>query len=438
MNKSQQFIKSVSHPHVTAVKSNTPAQYKDRKHQYLADRRMLFDEQRDYLATDYVKARVQGLNPDNFYEWVETEIRLSDVSTQSVTAFDSKEYDNFKEILFRSRAIDYIPMGAYVETMGSYWMVVNPGNMSSPTTNAVIARCRAHWTFYDEYGNIRWEPLVIDHRTMLSNRNESPENLVLMEGYFNVKCQKNTNTVKLRDNQRMILGSYAYHITGFTDFFEEFTGDDESAHVINLTVRREEPEEHDDLVNHIADGLLYTWSAEITGSGSVLVDGETTLTADMLMNGKGFSDRELPMTWSWSSSDESVATVNADGIVRGISEGSAVITANLAENPDLAATFTISVNAGSEAVRFVGTVPPFIAQYSKIVLNAVHEVNGEATEDPLEWSFTGADPENWTAAVSDGGRSCTVACDSPASEPLIVTVSYGGKSASVSIKLLGY
>lgn len=438
MNRSQKFIKSVSHPGVTSVKSNIPAQYKDRRHQYLADRRTLFDEQRDYLATDYVKARVQGLNPDNFYEWVETEIRLSDVSTQSVTAFDSKEYDNFKEILFRSRAIDYIPVGAYVETMGSYWMVVNPGNMSAPTTNAVIARCRAHWTFYDDYGNIQWEPLVIDRRTMLSNRNESPENLVLMEGYFNVKCQKNTNTVKLRDNQRMILGSYAYHITGFTDFFEEFTGDDESAHVINLTVRREEPEEHDDLVNHIADGLLYTWSAEITGSGSVLVDGETTLTADMLMNGKGYSDRELPMTWSWSSSDESVATVNADGIVRGISEGSAVITANLAENPDLAATFTISVNAGSDAVRFVGTVPPFIAQYSEIVLNAVHEVNGEATEDPLEWSFAGAGPENWAATVSGDGLSCMVACNSPASEPLIVTVSYGGKSASVSIKLLGY
>lgn len=439
MNQSQKFIKSVSHPGVTAVKSNTPAQYKDRKHQYLADRRTLFDEQRDYLATDYVKARVQGLNPDNFYEWVETEIRLSDVSTQSVTAFDSKEYDNFKEILFRSRAIDYIPVGAYVETMGSYWMVVNPGNMSSPTTNAVIARCRAHWSFYDEYGNIQWEPLVIDRRTMLSNRNESPENLVLMEGYFNVKCQKNANTVKLRDNQRLILGSYAYHITGYTDFFEEFTGDDESAHVINLTVRREEPEEHDDLVNHIADGLLFTWEAEITGPGSVSIGKETGLTAHMLKNGENVpGSAVLPMTWNWSSSDETVAVVDADGIVRGVSEGEAVITANLSQNPDLAAAFTISVNAGSEAVRFVGTVPPFIAQYSEITLSAVHEVNGEATEDPMEWSFTGADPEDWTAFINPNGMQCEIACNSPAAEPLTVTVSYGGKSASVSIKLMGY
>ena len=58
MNASQKYIKSVSHPGVTQVRNNSPAQYKDRQRQYLADRRTLFDEQMDYLATDYVKARV--------------------------------------------------------------------------------------------------------------------------------------------------------------------------------------------------------------------------------------------------------------------------------------------------------------------------------------------------------------------------------------------
>ena len=147
----------------------------------------MFDAQRDYLSTDYVKARVQGLDPSDFYKWTETYIRLSDVSTQSVTAFDSKQYDDFKEILFADRKIDYIPVGAYVETMGSVWLVVNPGNMSSATTNTVIARCRTHYSFYDEYGNILHEPLVVDRRSMLSNRLESPQNIELPEGYFNVK-----------------------------------------------------------------------------------------------------------------------------------------------------------------------------------------------------------------------------------------------------------
>ena len=439
MNQSEKYVKSVSHPGIAAVKTNVPVQYKDRQTQYLADRRTLYDEARDYLATDYVKARVQGLIPGDFYAWTETEIRLSDVSTQSVTAFDSKEYDNFKEILFRSRAIDYIPVGAYIETMGSIWMVVNPGNISSSTTNAVIARCLAHWTFYDAYGNIQWEPLVIDRRTMLSNRNESPENLVLMEGYFNVKCQKNANTVRLRDNQRMILGSYAYHITGYTDFFEEFTGDDDSAHVINLTVRREEPEEHDDMKNRIADGLLYTWSADISGEASVPVGGIGGARAHMLVNGSVVTPEEdKPQTWVFTASDENVLSIEPDGHYTGVSEGEATITAVLNENPALTASMKVVVAAASEDVRFIGTVPAEIRQYSIVGISAAHEVNGENTGDALTWTFGGANPADYTAVVEEGGRSVLITCDSPSATPLIVTAAYGDYSTSVSIKLMGY
>lgn len=440
MNKSQQFIKSVSHPRVTSVHTNTPKQYADRQYQYTADRRTLYDEARDYLATDFVRARVQGLDPDDFYAWTETEIRLSDVSTQSVTAFDSKEYDNFKEILFRSRAIDYIPVGAYVETMGSVWMVVNPGNMSSPTTNAVIARCRAHWTFYDAYGNIRWEPLVIDRRTMLSNRNESPENLVLMEGYFNVKCQKNANTVKLRDNQRLILGSYAYHITGYTDFFEEFTGDDESAHVINFTVRREEPEEHDDLENYIADGLTLSWGASFAGAASsVGIGQDVRFEPQMLLNGARVPPGDdLPQTWVYASSDEGIASVDAEGVVRGVSGGAAEITATLQQNPALVVRAGIHVEAAADSVRFGGAVPPVLRQYDTILITASYYAGNEETEEPLEWTFSGPEASEYEAAVSEDGREALITCLSASAEKLRVRTAYQNHSATAEIILEGY
>lgn len=440
MNLSQKYVKSVSSslPKVTSVKTNVPTQYKDRQYQYLADRRTLFDEARDYLATDFVKARVQGLK-DNFYEWTETEIRLSDVSTQSVTAFDSKEYDNFKEILFRSRSIDYIPVGAYIETMGSIWMVVNPGNMSSPTTNAIIARCRAHWAFYDEYGNIQWEPLVIDRRTMLSNRNESPENLVLMEGYFNVKCQKNANTIKLRDNQRLILGSYAYHITGYTDFFEEFTGDDDSAHVINFTVRREEPEEHDDLVNHIADGLRFTWGAELLGPDTLSIGESASVVPHMLLNGEVVLPSEnSPQTWTFTTTDETVVSVSPTGVIRGESTGDAIVTATLEQNPTLQAIIQVSVNEATGEVRFKSVVPPMVQQYSSIVVDAAYFIGGVEQSDALEWNFEGANEWDYTATVSLDGKSCTLTCDSASNSDLIVTVSHGDISKSASIELVGY
>ena len=441
MNESQKYLKSVSHPSVTAVRNNAPGQYKDRQRQYLADRRTLYDEQRDYLATDYVKARVQGLNPDDFFAWTETEIRLSDVSTQSVTAFDSKQYDDFKEILFRSRAIDYIPVGAYIETMGSIWMVVNPGNMSSPTTNAVIARCRAHWTFYDAYGNIKWEPLVIDRRTMLSNRNESPENLVLMEGYFNVKCQKNANTVKLKDNQRMILGSYAYHITGYTDFFEEFTGDDDSAHVINLTVRREEPEEHDDLVNHIADGDLYEWEAELIGPSEIALNRTAILQPHMLLNGSVvYPNLEFPQTWTFASDNPEAVTVTEDGIITAAGEGSATITAVLDQNPGLTAELEVSVVETGELLRFLNVPPASIRQYETEQIYVSYIVNGvpQPNPPPFTWTFSGADERDYSVVLHENGKTCSITCNSPSANPLTASVTCGNAEKTLTIQLLGY
>lgn len=440
MPNSDKYLRAVGTPSISAVRTNKPKQYKDRQRQYMAERRSLYDEARDYLATDFVKARVQGLNPDDFYEWTETYIRLSDVSTQSVTAFDSKQYDDFKEILFRSRTIDYIPVGAYVETMGSIWMVVNPGNMSSGVTNAVIARCRAHWSFYDAYGNIKWEPLVIDRRTMLSNRNESPENLVLMEGYFNIKCQKNENTMKLKDNQRIILGAYAYHITGFTDFFEEFTGDDESARIINITARREAPEDHDDMKNHIADGLLYTWGARLYGDTDVTVGERTHITGIMLINDDTvLVDAEHPQTWVFASLDESVATVDSDGFVTGVSEGETVITAYLEQNPELEAEIKMTVTAAGESlVRFVGVVPPVIRQYTSITLTAVWFDGGVETEEGVDWSFSGPDEREYTTRVYNYGRQCAISCNSASTIPLVVTISKDGYTASAEIVLEGY
>lgn len=442
MNQSQKFIKSAgaSRPSVMAVRSNVPTQYKDRRYQVFSDRRAAFDEERDWLATDFVKARVQGLDPTDFFKWTETEIRLSDVSTQSVTAFDSKLYDNFKEILFRSRQYDYIPAGAYIETMGSMWMVVNPGNMSSATTNAVVTRCRAQWRFYDAYGNIRWEPLIVDRATMLSNRNESPENLVMMEGYFNIKCQKNANTVKLIDNARLILGNYAYHITGFTDFFEEFTGDLDSAHIITITARREEPEEHDDLENKIADGLMYSWGAAFDSpSFSVPKDGTAVYTPQMLLNGVVVApDEENPQTWTFTSSDETVATIDENGIVTGVSDGGAWIKATLDQNPNLSVNFYVTVEEVGNSVRFKGAVPPGITQYTSAVIEAAYYEGLTETDEPLTWQFSGADREDYTVDFAEDGKSVIITCNSASEKKLRIAAKYQLYSAITEITLEGY
>lgn len=438
-NQSEKYINSLnsSLPPFMSIRNNAPPQYAGRQTQYQAEKKRIFDAERAYLATDYVLCRVQGLIPEDFYAWTETYIRLSDVSTQSVTAFDAKQYDDFKEVLFVDPAIEYVPVGAYLECMGSIWLVVNPGNMSGALADTVIARCRAHYNFYDDYGNVLQEPLVIDRRTMLSNRNESPENLVLAEGYFNVKCQKNKYTAELNDNSRLILGKYAYHITGYTDFFEEFTFDDESAHIITFAVRREEPQVNDDMENKIADGLLYHWNATISGNHKIEVGEETQFTAHVVKNGTELTDIET--TWEFASSDESIATIDENGIVRGISEGSVNISARLKENPELFTSIYIEVQAtAGSGMRYVGVVPTTLTQFTSVKIEAEYYGSDATGTEQFEWQFAGADPNDYSVSIADDKRSCEVECISACPTPLRIIAKYNNYLALTYIVLEGY
>lgn len=333
-NKSENYIKNAAMqgnhtPYTSAL--NTPVQYANRQHQYYAKRTAQFIKARAQYASDFVQADVQGLVLDDFYKYVSTCIRFSDIASQSATG--TKSVDDVKVILFQEPTIDYFPIGAKLQTMGSTWLCTNPSNISSVHATAVVQRCNAAYSLYDYYGNILTEPIVVEKVTMASNDNSNPQNLVLMEGYFNVTCQLNENTRQLGQNQRIILGSKAYHITGFTDFIQEFTGEYGSIHLLRFSIRIEEPHPDDDLINHIANGKNYKFSADITGAETVSVEKSTTLQAHFIRNGKEvFQSEEYPLTWDWYSSDETIATVDENGNVTGISPGAVKIYARLKES----------------------------------------------------------------------------------------------------------
>ena len=243
MNDSEKYLKGIKPQTLSGVNvlTNAPSQYASKQRMYMAERNRLFAQKRAYLPTDYVNADVQGLTK-NFYDYTNLNIRLADIVNESPT---SKKKDDFKNILFPDMAIDYFPIGAKVITMGNTWIATNPSNMSDANSGGIIARCNASYNSYDYYGNIVTEPIVVEKYSMLGNNNEDPRNLVLMDGYFNVTCQKNSVTEKLGQNKRIILGSKPYHITGFADFIQEFSGNRNSVHIIHFTARIDEPTENE-------------------------------------------------------------------------------------------------------------------------------------------------------------------------------------------------
>lgn len=440
---SKQYIKMVSAFNGSGIfkPNNTPMQYKDRKTQYMAERTATFDACRAYLATDYVNADVQGVIEGNFYEWLNTNIRLSDVTNLSSTA--GKRTDDYKQVLLSELGIDYFPLGAKIKTMGNTWLCVNPSNISSVKTTAVIARCNASYNSYDYYGNVITEPIVVERNAMLGNDNETKSNIVLMDGYFNVTCQLNENTAKLQENSRIILGNKPYHITGLTDFIQEFTSDRKSCHLLNFTIRVEEPTESDDITEHfIANGDEYEFDCILQGVDNIGVGETVEFTPHFIKNDEVIeSTEENPISWKWESSDDKIALVDGSGVVKAVSNGTTQITAKMLQNPNITATVKLVVvkaKTGKNSVIFTSLIPDSISQYDNAIITATYKENGIVNVQPLKWTFSGAGKEDYSAVVSKDGTSVEITCLSPSAKKLKVTASYNNASASALIALVGY
>lgn len=432
-NQTEKYIRT-SISNYGNISGNTPNEFKSRNKRYLADRNKRFNSERAYLSSDYVKADVQGLQ-DDFYAYTSTNIRLANAGTLSVTSLTTKKMDDFKRILLSDLGIDYIPIGAKIKTMGSYWIVINPENISAPDSEAIIARCNASFAVYDEYGNIHKEPIVVEKTAMFANKNEKPINIEIMNGYFNITCQLNEYTEKLSENSRIILGKKAYIVTGYTDFIQEFTGDYDSCHVITFTARVDEPTENDDLINKIADGLNTVYSAKINIPESINVGNDTEIKSYFMLNNV---ELDLPCDWNYVSDDETVAKIVDDNIV-GVGEGVVNVTATLQQNENITATAQIEVKSPMithNEVIFKDFVPTQIMQYMTETVTASVILGGVETEVDVEFRVSGATADDYN--IHQRGNSLDIQCISPSDVPITVTAIYENLEKSIEIELIGY
>lgn len=419
-------------------RTNAPKQYGGRRKQYTGDATALFYAERARYATDFVDARVQGVAPGDFYAWSAQRMRISDTVKQGANL--NRRTDDQKEYLLENRSIDYVPEGAKIETMGSTWLVTNPANLSSVAGSGIMRRCNATWNHLDWYGNIRKEPLVVEKQQAMANSNDTQDISLIMQGYFNIICQRNPETDELDQNSRLILGRRAFQITGYSDVTQEFTGEDESTHLLYFAARIQEPDKTiDDLARRVAGGKTFSWEIRISGTMVLNAGATAQMTAESLRCGEAVAggDEKHPVSYFWETSDEAVASVDAGGLVTAVSAGSCTITARLAQNPEIESKITLSVadeKSGAE-VRFLTEPPEMIGAYDAATLRAAYYEGGEKKDDTVTWEISGASEDAYTAAVL--GNQVTIQNWGGSETPLTVTAKCGNASASASIRLEG-
>ena len=418
--------------------NNAPGQYNDRQHQYFSAETRTFTQQMARYSSDYVQARVQGLDPQNPYSWQERTIRMADIVKP--TAAIQRDFDDYKMILFADRDIEYIMQGAKIEAMGSTWIVYNPLNISGSDGAAVVRRCNAVWNFFDFYGNVISEPILVENTRANANDSDTQNSMSIAKGYFNVLCQYNDHTRQIDTNTRMILGTAAYRVTGYSDFDMEYTGDYGSVRMLQYSIRFEEANfTIDDMEKHVAGGKAFSWGITVNAPDKLRVGATAQCTAESVRNGQNVvSSGEHPISYYYTSSDKSVLTVTNDGLITAVAEGTATITATLTQNPAYSAAMELTVTETEDGVAFTSTIPQTLGAFESATITAAYFLDGEEQDDPLTWYVGGADETAYSYAVSTDGKSVSIDCFGYSTAPLIVTAAIGADSATASIALEGF
>ena len=423
-----------------SYKTYVPKQYSSKQHEFFNAETRTFNELYAKYSSDYVDAEIQGLDPDRPFDYVPCHLRLNEIVKPSGSI--EGNFDSYKQILMAERQYEYIRKGAKVRTMGNTWLVINPANMSSGE-QAIIQRCDITWNYLDYYGNICHEPMCIDTLLMRASTPDSQRSTMITKGYFNCMAQYNEATKQLFTNSRMVLGSSAYILTGFSDFIREFTDEPDSVNLMRFALRYEEPNDAiDDMVNKVAGGKTFSWNIRIDGESTMTVGDTEQFTAQSIRTSGAktetvWNTEEHPITYIWESTNPEILSVDETGMVTAKAAGSATVSATLEQNPDKAMTFNVTVaDVDTQPhIALDSTIPKELPYGRSVLLSATYYEDGEAVDTDITWTITGANEEAYT--FEPDGNTATLRCWGGSVEPAFITAAHGAYEASVTIYLQG-
>ena len=408
----------------------------DTQTQYFADASRAFARKNLRWSSNMVLAQVQGLDYNDFYAYKPLRIR----TTMMIDPTTGKNLgSDWQKIMVENPKIDFLPLGAKVIFNGNTWLVVNPMNVQSITGTSVIRRCNATWNHLDYYGNILHEPFCYGQGAGdLATGNSVKEGMILIDAYQHSVMQLNPETEEIMHNRRMILGHQAYTVRGVQDFAQEFTEDMGSAHIQYFDLESAEPLAIDDMENRVADGLSFQWKISLPEDVQMKAGQEETFVPASYRNGS--SEAESGVEYLWSSSDENILLVGAEGHVKAVQEGNASIVCSLKKNPSITAQMAVTVVSNETSIpaslEWVTPVPEQLAKYDECTIEAAYYADGVKTEESITYSFSGPDDAAYSATQS--GNIVQVKCWLPSTQPLVMTAECKNIIKTVEIKLTGW
>jgi hypothetical protein len=254
---------------------------KNMSYKYLDSGSVLFSKTyQEFWANDFQDLLTdQFLNASDVYliqeestvmsgSFVNINVRINNaVDTQT----GEKLGDDYKKLLFSN--ITHTPIiGQKYYFSDNYWLATFTESIKSLTPSCTVRRCNNMLRWVNLSGSVCAEPCIIEYE-ISSPKDYGKGNLVTPEGQVKIYCQSNSNSRKIKANQRFLFGNidnwivYRVYGDGIRNFHNSKTTDNSSNYLLQLTCGANfELTDTDDLVNGIADAFMEIVQPTSTGS----------------------------------------------------------------------------------------------------------------------------------------------------------------------------
>lgn len=225
--------------------------------------------------------------------------------------------------------------GDIIETPDDIWLIVRLESENVVYQKWIAEKCNTYIKWVDQNGVIQSYPCIFYFNTKSNFGVDEKPILSLPNGRRQVVVQNNEHTSKIGRNKRFIFGGVAYKVIDF-----DIVSD---PGLVNLSLQEDQIQVTDNLELGIADyfnNVVYT--IEIANGNDLTVEVGSFIQIDAVVKKDG---KVVYEELSFFSSDESIATVDENGLVSFISEGQVTIIVSLKNNSNISSAINFKVES---------------------------------------------------------------------------------------------
>lgn len=392
------------------------------------------------VASDWFTIQRENPRASETYENIDVRInRAFDGKTSTTVS------DDYKRILFKNPS-DTPSLGSMFKFDGNYWIVTNVDAIKSLATTCIVRRCNNMLRWKDfSTGSVYSQPCVIDYLIQKPRDYVTGgSTLVEISGIIEVITQFNSRTNKIQPSRRFLFGNqdnwHAFKLMGggLNNFNNILTDDMNSVGFLRMTMLANQFNlETDDGINGVADSKEYNYSVSLNENIISIND----VSSYQLIPVATLNGETVTKSFSWSSSDVSILTVDSSGVITPVSVGTATIKCSLSDNISIFDTCVVTVTS-SLVDNYAISVSPnvnYIYEGSAVTFNTILQLNGVAQPDTFIYSINanGVPINNFQYNILSGNSFWIKNIKKFIDSNIIVTATSGSHSIQIPITLIG-